>query len=123
MARSQASASKKANENKKLQKRKDKEQRKEARKANSGQGKSLEDMIAYVDENGNISSTPPDPSKKSTTSTDKKAKKSFDNFAAYLSTLSVERDYGKRDYSPDKIKDALRVGKLMVENLTDELCK
>ena len=63
------------------------------------------------------------PPKISTTSTDKKAKKSFDNFAAYLSNLSVERDYGKRDYRPDKIKDALRVGKLMVENLTDELCK
>ena len=70
MARSQASASKKANENKKLQKRKDKEQRKEARKANSGQGKSLEDMIAYVDENGNISSTPPDPSKKKSVNAD-----------------------------------------------------
>jgi cold shock CspA family protein len=64
MARSQATVSKKEKENKKLQKKKEKEQRKEARKANSSHGKSFEDMLAYVDEDGNISSTPPDPSKK-----------------------------------------------------------
>lgn len=34
------------------------------RKANAVKGKSLEDMMAYLDENGNISSTPPDPKKK-----------------------------------------------------------
>jgi cold shock CspA family protein len=64
MARSQASATKKEKEKKKLEKRKDKEHRKEERKANSMKGKSLEDMMAYVDENGNITSTPPDPTKK-----------------------------------------------------------
>ncbi len=56
--------SKKENEKKKQQKRKEKEQRKAERKANSKAGAPLEDMMAYVDENGNISSTPPDPSKK-----------------------------------------------------------
>ena len=30
------------------------------RKLDNNKGKSLEDMLAYVDENGNISSTPPD---------------------------------------------------------------
>ena len=55
--------SKREMEKKRLQKRKDKEQRKEERKA-SNKEKSFEDMIAYVDENGNISSTPPDMSKK-----------------------------------------------------------
>jgi cold shock CspA family protein len=50
-------------EKKRLQKRKEKELRKEERKANN-KDKSFDDMIAYVDENGNISSTPPDMSKK-----------------------------------------------------------
>ena len=36
----------------------------EQRKANATKGKSLDDMMAYIDENGNISSTPPDPKKK-----------------------------------------------------------
>jgi cold shock CspA family protein len=55
---------KKEKEKKKQQKKKEKEQRKAERKANAKSGQSLEDMMAYVDENGNISSTPPDPGKK-----------------------------------------------------------
>ncbi|MDL2314721.1 cold shock domain-containing protein [Bacteroidales bacterium OttesenSCG-928-C19] len=51
--------SKKDNEKKKIAKRKEKEKRKEERK-NSGEGKSFEDMIAYVDENGNIVSERPE---------------------------------------------------------------
>lgn len=46
-------------EKKREQKRKEKVKRKEDRKSNSGDG-SLDSMIAYVDENGVISSTPPD---------------------------------------------------------------
>lgn len=64
MARSQETFSKKEAEKRKLQKRKEKEQRREERKANAKEGASLEDMLAYVDENGNLSNTPPDPSKK-----------------------------------------------------------
>lgn len=64
MARSQETFNKKEAEKRKLQKRKEKEQRKEERKANSKSGSSLDDMLAYVDENGNITSTPPDPTKK-----------------------------------------------------------
>jgi cold shock CspA family protein len=56
--------SKKEKEKKKQQKRKEKEQRKAERKANAKAGQSLEQMMAYVDENGNISDTPPDPMKK-----------------------------------------------------------
>jgi cold shock CspA family protein len=63
MARPQEALNKKEFEKRKLQKRKEKEARKEERKANS-KGGSFEDMIAYIDENGNITSTPPDPSKK-----------------------------------------------------------
>ncbi len=64
MARPQETFNKKELEKKRLQKRKEKEQRKEERKANAKDGNSLEDMMAYVDENGNITSTPPDPTKK-----------------------------------------------------------
>lgn len=64
MAKSQQTFNKKEKERKRLQKQKDKAQRKEERKANAREGKGLEDMLAYVDENGNISSTPPDPTKK-----------------------------------------------------------
>lgn len=61
MARGREAFNKKDREKAMLKKRKDKEQRKEERKANSGKGKGLDNMIAYVDEFGNIVSTPPDP--------------------------------------------------------------
>lgn len=54
---------KREKEKKRIQKQKDKEQRREERKSNK-ESKSFEDMIAYVDENGNFSSTPPDGSRK-----------------------------------------------------------
>lgn len=63
MAKSQNSFNKKENEQKRLKKRKDKLQKKEERKLNAGES-GLDSMIAYVDENGNLSNTPPDPTKK-----------------------------------------------------------
>lgn len=54
---------KKEREKKKAQKRKEKRLKKEAKKDNETSG-SLEDMMAYVDENGVIRDTPPDPNKK-----------------------------------------------------------
>ena len=63
MARSQETFSKKEKEKKRLKKRKEKQQKKEERKANS-EGGGLDNMIAYVDEHGNISDTPPDETKK-----------------------------------------------------------
>jgi cold shock CspA family protein len=63
MAKSQQSFNKKEKEKKRLKKKQDKLARKEERKANSTGG-SLDDMIAYVDENGMITDTPPDPTKK-----------------------------------------------------------
>ncbi|HRN55804.1 MAG TPA: cold shock domain-containing protein [Agriterribacter sp.] len=56
--------SKKEREKRKQQNKKEKAERKQERKENSKSGKSLDDMLAYVDENGNFSSTPPDPRKK-----------------------------------------------------------
>jgi len=63
MGKSTETFSKKEREKKKLKKQQEKKEKAEDRKA-AGGGKSLEDMMAYVDENGNITSTPPDPSKR-----------------------------------------------------------
>ncbi|GAF03843.1 cold-shock protein [Saccharicrinis fermentans] len=63
MGRSQETFGKKDKEQKRKKKRKDKALRKEERKANSSDG-SLDNMIAYVDENGMITDTPPDLTKK-----------------------------------------------------------
>jgi cold shock CspA family protein len=61
MGKSQETFNKKEKEKKKKKKQQEKENRKEERKANSDKGKSFEDMLAYVDEFGNISATPIDP--------------------------------------------------------------
>lgn len=63
MGRSQETFNKKEVRNKKEKKRKEKEQKRLARQESAKKG-SLEDMIAYVDENGMITDTPPDPTKK-----------------------------------------------------------
>lgn len=65
MGRSQETFNKKEVKNKKDKKRKDKEKKRLDRKDNEKLS-SLDDMIAYVDENGMITSTPPDPNKKKT---------------------------------------------------------
>jgi len=64
MGRSIETFSKKEREKKRLKKHQDKKEKAEDRKNNSDKGKSLEDMMAYVDEHGNITSKPTDPSKK-----------------------------------------------------------
>ncbi|MCK9424292.1 MAG: cold shock domain-containing protein [Bacteroidales bacterium] len=63
MAGSQETFNKKEKEKKRLKKRVDKQQKLADRKANA-QGGGRESMIAYVDENGNITATPPDPANK-----------------------------------------------------------
>lgn len=63
MARSSGSFNKREKEKKRQQKQEEKKIRKEERKANSSGG-GLDNMIAYVDEFGRISSTPPDPTKR-----------------------------------------------------------
>ncbi len=60
MARSQETFSKKEVRNKKEKKRKEKEKKKLARKDSEKKG-GLDDMMAYVDENGRITTIPPDP--------------------------------------------------------------
>lgn len=63
MGRSQETSGKKEVRNKKDKKRKEKE-KKRALKKSEGKKSSFDDMIAYVDEFGMITSTPPDPEKK-----------------------------------------------------------
>ncbi len=63
MAKSQETFNKKEKEKKRLKKRQDKLLKKEERKSTS-EGGGLDNMMAYVDEYGNISDTPPDPTKK-----------------------------------------------------------
>ncbi len=63
MSKSKESWNKKEREKKKEKEKKAKEEKKQERKEHSKSGKNLNDMMAYIDENGNISSTPPDPSK------------------------------------------------------------
>ncbi len=65
MGRSQQTFRKKEIQNKKEKKRKDKEQKRLTKK--DKKTNSLDDMIAYVDENGMLSSTPPDPNEKEET--------------------------------------------------------
>jgi len=50
---------KKEKEKNRLKKKQDKAEKMAERKANTKKGKTLEEMMAYLDENGNISSTPP----------------------------------------------------------------
>lgn len=66
MARSQESFSKKEKEKKRRKKAQEKKERREQRKHAKAEhgGATFDEMLAYVDENGNITDTPPDPSKK-----------------------------------------------------------
>jgi cold shock CspA family protein len=63
MAKSQQTYNKKENEKKRLKKRLDKQKKREERKENS-ETAGFDDMIAYVDENGHFTDTPPDRTKK-----------------------------------------------------------
>ncbi|MCG8319941.1 MAG: cold-shock protein [Cytophagales bacterium] len=60
MARSQNSFIKKQKEKKKQMKKKEKEERRKERKENNAKGGDLSDMMAYLDEDGNIVSAPPE---------------------------------------------------------------
>ena len=64
MARSQQSWNKIEKEKQKQKKKKDKAAKKLERASNASDGNNLDDMIAYVDEYGRITDTPPDPATK-----------------------------------------------------------
>jgi len=70
MSKSNETFNKKEKEKKRLKKNNEKKEKAELRKTNSSKGKGLEDMMAYVDENGNITTTLPEPSKQKPTKAD-----------------------------------------------------
>ncbi len=64
MARPKETFNKRAKEQQRLKHRRDKAEKMEERKLNAKKGLKLEDMLAYVDENGNITDQAPDPKQK-----------------------------------------------------------
>jgi len=64
MPRPKGMFNKREKEKQRQKEKQEKREKMEERKANQGKGKSLDDMMAYIDENGNITSVPPDPDKK-----------------------------------------------------------
>lgn len=65
MGKSQETFSKREREKQRVKKQQDKIEKRKERKTNE-KSKSLEDMMAYLDENGNLTNTPPDPKKMKT---------------------------------------------------------
>ena len=63
MAKSKETFNKREKEKQRQKEKREKREKMEERRANLSKGRSLDDMLAYVDEDGNITSTPPDPSK------------------------------------------------------------
>jgi cold shock CspA family protein len=66
MAKSKDSFGKREKEKQRQKEKREKREKMEERRANQPKGRSLDDMLAYIDENGNITSTPPDPAKRKT---------------------------------------------------------
>ncbi|MFN0276579.1 MAG: cold-shock protein [Chitinophagales bacterium] len=60
MGKGQETSTKKDREKKRRQKKEEKAKKMEMRKANNNKGKSLDEMIAYTDEYGNITAEKPD---------------------------------------------------------------
>lgn len=63
MGKSQETFGKKEKQKKRLKDQQEKREKMQERKASVKKGKSLDEMLAYIDENGNLSATPPDPKK------------------------------------------------------------
>ena len=87
---------KKEKEKNKKKKRQDKEVKKQERKSNNVKGGSLESMMAYLDENGNIVDAPIDPANR-----------------AKIDADSIEIGVPKRSDEPE---DNTRLGKLIHYN-------
>lgn len=64
MAKPKESFNKREKEKQRQKEKLEKREKMEERRTNQTKGKPLDEMLAYVDENGNITSTPPDPGKR-----------------------------------------------------------
>lgn len=87
---------KKEREKKKQKKKRDKAEKMQERK-DSNETKSFDDMIAYVDEFGNFSSTPPDPRKK-------------------VEIKLEDIEIGVPEYVPQSAEESTRTGKVTFFN-------
>lgn len=103
------SSNKKELQKKKQEKRQEKQKRKEERKSMGSS--SFEDMIAYVDENGVIVSTPPDPSARQAVNVDeivisvqKKEETEDDRLQGYVDFLNADKGFGFIKQSDSKFK-------------------
>ncbi len=102
MAKSQETFGKKDKEKNKRKQRQEKAEKMQERKANAIKGKSLDEMMAYVDEYGNISSTPPDPMKKRKISVDdiqigvpkQEAREQLSKRTGIVSFFNTEKGFG-----------------------------
>jgi cold shock CspA family protein len=63
MGASNETFSKREKEKQRQKKQKDKQEKRDERKATGSKSQSFDQMLAYVDENGNLSTSPPDPRK------------------------------------------------------------
>ena len=59
MAKSKQTWNKREKEKKRLKHRQEKQEKMQERKSNASK-KSMDDMLAYIDEDGNLTTTPPD---------------------------------------------------------------
>ena len=88
MARSKENFNKREKEKQRQKEKREKREKMEERKANQAKGKPLDEMLAYVDENGNITSTPPDPEKRKV-----------------VNAEDIEIGVPKREYVEDPLKE------------------
>jgi cold shock CspA family protein len=95
MAKSQQTFNKSEKEKKRLKKREDKRKKMEARKLEKEEGGNEGIQFAYVDYNGNLTDTPPDPSQK-----------------VKVDAESIEVSIPKRDDSDIEEVDPIRKGKV-----------
>lgn len=87
MAKSQDAFSKREREKQRMKKQQDKAEKMKERKNNKEKSKSLDDMMVYLDEDGNLTDVPTDPSKKKV-------------FSAEEIQISVPKSEGKVEEGP-----------------------
>ncbi|HUH26194.1 MAG TPA: cold shock domain-containing protein [Flavobacterium sp.] len=89
------SFSKKENIKKKAKKHQDKQMRREERKTQNNKGKSFDEMLIYIDENGNFTDIPPHLQERNADTPNKKsATKDEHGFFTGIVTYMSEKGYG-----------------------------
>ncbi len=104
------SYNKKELEKRKQTKKLEKQKRKDERKASGGSG-SFEDMLMYVDENGNLTDTPPDPNKKTKIEADSIQISTAKKEETEETVLKGRVEYFNREKGYGFIKDSASVEK------------